>query len=234
MRGSAVFLVTLLIGACFARSSFGQQQTIGIFRVAFDEPSGPKNQEFAKPIVLKLHQSPRVPDSFHARLFRGSVASLKQRLPDADGCVHFDTAMFPVTVTGTIEMRSLDDPAWLRPAGDGFQPEEYTIVFESGDEPTVEVLGIHKTELDSYFRYAFAINLVPPENLKQRVAETVRNVETTLRSSTITYQQATKSVCLRVKTVSAAEVLFQPTETLMVAELNPCVERPPLILDQGE
>jgi hypothetical protein len=213
--------MVLLISASLARPLFGQAGTIGIFKVAFDEPPGPKHQDFAKPIVLKLRQSSRVPDSFHARLFRGSVASLKRRLPDADGCVHFDTAMFPVTVTGAIEMRSLDDPAWLRPMGDGFEPEEYTIVFESGDEPTVEELRIHKTELDSYFQYAFSMTLIPPENLKHRVAETVRQVEATLQTSTVTYQQATRSVCWRVKTL-AAEISFPPSETLRVAELDPC------------
>ena len=79
MIRTAMSFGALLIGASFAGSLFAQQQTIGIFKVAFDEPSGPKNQDFAKPIVLKLLQSSRVPDSFHARLFRGSVASLDRK-----------------------------------------------------------------------------------------------------------------------------------------------------------
>jgi hypothetical protein len=215
----------LSIVALLVRCSSGQTQAIGIFKLALDEPAGRKDQEYARPIVLRLRQTTRLPDMFHARLFRGSVADLKKRRPDSQGCVHFSTAIFPVTVTGTIQITALDDPAWLRPVGDGFQPEEYTIVFESGDEPSIEVIRIHQRELNSYFQYAFSMNLIPPENLKRKVVEIVRRAEEVLRTSTITYQQATKSVCWSVKAVQLAEeIQATPSETVRIAELSPCGE----------
>jgi hypothetical protein len=229
MTKSAFYVFALLLTAPLASTSYAQEKAIGIFKVSFDEPPGPKDQEFAKPIMFRLRQSSAVPDDFHARLFRGSVATLKKRLPDSDGCVHFDTALLPVTVRGSIEMRSLDDPAWLRPAGDGFAAEQYTIVFESGNEPAVQVLRIHKTELDGYFQYAVSINLLPPENLKSKVKETVARAQGVLQNSNVTFQQVTKSVCWSVKPeLAATRAPVDHAETAVkMAELSPCVDRAP-------
>lgn len=215
-------VLALSIGALIAPCSFGQAEKIGIFKVAFDEPAQ-RDQEFAKPIFLKLRDTTHMPDRFHARLFRGSVADLKKRTPDAQGCVHFPTLVFPVTYTGGIQIPTLDNPAWLQPAGDGFRPQEYTIVFESGDEPSIGDIRLHKGELNSYFQYAFSMRLMPPENLKRQVVETVREGEAVLHTSTITYQQASRSVCWGVRAVlSADELPVDPAAIVRVAELLPC------------
>ena len=187
----------LVVATCV----FGQAPTISILKVAFDEPMGTKEQEYAKPIILKLRQPANIPREFHARLFRGPVASLKARHPDSRGCVHFSTARFRVNVADALQIRALDNPAWLRPVGDGFQAEQYTIVFKEGKEPNVEELLIHKRELDNYFQYAFALELLAPESLQRKVVELVKSAEETLKISTITYQQATKSQCWSVKTL---------------------------------
>src|ERR1035441_9651434 len=119
MTKLSLYVLALSMGAPLVPCSFGQTPTIGIFKVAFDEPAGPKEQEYARPIVLKLRHPVRVPEEFHARLFRGSVESLKKQRPYSHGCVYFSTAVFRVTVTGTIQIRPLEGAAWLRPGGDG-------------------------------------------------------------------------------------------------------------------
>lgn len=234
MTKTMLYVVVLAAASQFGGRSFAQApaaapaqaQAIGIFKVAFDEAPGPKDQEFAKPIVFKLRASSSLPDDFHARLFRGSVEALKRRTPDADGCVHFETAVLPVSVRGAVEMRSLDDPSWLHPAGDGFEAQQYTIVFESGDEPAVQVLRIHKTELDGYFQYAVSFNLLPPENLKRAVKETVSKAQAVLQESSMVFQQVTKSVCWSVKpTLSTMDVPPVSAGAVKMAELSPCVNR---------
>ncbi len=132
-----------------------------------------------------------------------------------------------MTVTGTIQIRALDRPAWLQPAGDGFEPQDYAIVFESGSEPSTQEIFIHRKELDSYFQYAFSIRLLPPENLKGKVLETVKQAEEFLRSGTIPAQEENKSECWGVKTVQlAGKSPADGTKAVKVAEMLPCREAP--------
>jgi hypothetical protein len=223
MTKLSLYVLALSMVAPLVPCSFGQTPTIGIFKVAFDEPAGPKEQEYARPIVLKLRHPVRVPEEFHARLFRGSVESLKKQRPDSHGCVYFSTAVFRVTVTGTIQIRPLEGAAWLRPAGDGFEPQDYAIVFESGEKPSSQKIFIHQKELDNYFQYAFSIRLLPPENLKKKVLETVNEAEEFLRRGTIPVQEENGSECWGVKTVQLADKTpADDTKIVKVAEMLPC------------
>jgi hypothetical protein len=218
-------VLALSLGAALVPRSFGQTSAIGIFKVAFDEPTSPKEQEFARPIILKIRQPAKVPEEFYARLFRGSVESLKAQRPNKQGCVYFSTARFPVKFTGAIEIPALGTERWLNPVGDGFQPQDYSIVFEGGDEPTKEIF-IDKKELDNYFRYAFSIRLLPPDSLKGRVLDSVREVTEFLQSGRVPVQDA----CWGVKTVLAAHQTSVPNRGIVkVAELRRCREEPAIV-----
>jgi hypothetical protein len=58
----------------------------------------------------------------------------------------------------------------------------------------------------------YLMKLVPPENLKRSVPETVRAAEAVLKGSTVTYQRATKSVCWSVKAILSTEEMPADSE----------------------
>ena len=120
-------------------------------------------------------------------------------------------------------MQGLDDPAWLRPDGERFQPQDYTLVFETGDQPYDSVILIHQKEVADYFKFAFSIRLVPPEGLRRAVAKQVQQARTVLQKRTEVFQKATASECWGVRQVVVADVL-QPVllESTKVGELIPC------------
>lgn len=222
-----LFLILLIIDTSLVRA----EDNIGIFRVALVEHDGIKNQEYGKPIILSYRDSHPVKEKFHARLFRGEVAGLKSYLPDAQGCVRFNTITLKVSVTSVIKMQGPDDPAWLKPDGDGFKSEEYTIVFESGEQPTDSVIRIHQSELDKYFKNAISINVISPEHLRRAVENKVKIAESYLQSRREDFQKITASVCWGVKVMTEAPL---PNETTKVAELTECANSWGPLFEEGE
>jgi hypothetical protein len=194
--------------------------------VAFDEPTSPKEQEYGRPIILKILQPTKVPEEFYARVFRGSVESLKAQRANKQGCVYFSTFRTLVKFTGAIEIHALGTPRFLNPVGDGFQPQDYSIVFEGGDQPDTTELFIDRKELDNYFRYAFSIKLLPPGSLKGRQPDTAREVTEFLQAGRVPVQEA----CWGVKTVLAAHQTSVPNRGIVkVAELRRCREEPAIV-----
>jgi hypothetical protein len=226
-------MFVLLLFAFHINPSLGHSQDrIEIFKIALDEPSGEINRELGRPIILRLHGSPPAKDEFHARLFRGTISDLKRQPADAQGCVQFNTVVLPVSVRGVIQMQSLDDPAWLNPVGDGFESEKYTIVFETGDQPSDSAIRINNKELDRYFKYSVSINLVPYENLKHAVKRRVDEAKAFLQQRHEAFQKITTSVCWGVKLIANAPSPYL-NENVKVAELTPCTARP-VNLTKGE
>jgi hypothetical protein len=223
-----IYTLVLVLIVCYINPSLGySQDNIRIFKLALAEPNGEIDRKLGEPLILNLHDSSAAPKKFHARLFRGTVAQFRKFPTDAQGCVQFHTVVLPVTVSGVIQMRSLDDPGWLSPVKDGFESQKYTIVFESGDQPSDSTIRISSKEVDKYFKYSVEINLVPPEDLKHAVKKTVDAARTSLYKRAEQFQKITASVCWGV-TLNANTDPPYLNAIVQVAELTPCKMNPAL------
>jgi hypothetical protein len=220
-------LATILAGAFAASSQAQTSDKIGVYNIRLDDPSVTKDQEYGKPIVFLLRTPGRSPKHFHARLFRETVNTLKTYRADSRGCIQYQTVVLPVTVSSSVQMRAFDDPAWLHPAGDGFEAQEYTIVFETGDQPSDSIISIHKTEIENYFRYAVSIKLVPPESLKHAVEQTVKKADALLNQSRVNFQKITSSTCWSINSVQTTALPIRVQDGIQkVADLTPCKASP--------
>jgi hypothetical protein len=230
-----MYFLVLSLSLLFILCSIGQaKEKIGIFKIALDEGANEsaRNQSFGRPISLRLKKLPINNVDLHARIFRGTIELQKQIEPDAQDCVKFFTAVLEVRVTDTVDMKGIDDPAWLKPDEDGFKPEQYTIVFETGDQSKDPCIRIKYREIDNYFKYAIVINLVPPEDLKHAVRETVEAAKDKLRESVKTFQSINDSTCWNVKLI-ADGLPVDPSEIVKVAELTPCIVEQGPFFEEG-
>jgi hypothetical protein len=226
-----IYLLALSLSITYILCSIGQaEETIGIYNIASAE--GNMKQSLGQNISLQRTNSPIKGAAFHARIFRGTIEKQKLIKPDSEGCVKYFTVLLKVRITDTVNMRSLDDPAWLTPAEDGFQPEQYTIVFETGDQPTDSTIRIKKADIDKYFKYAIVITLDPPDELKCAVQKMVEAAKKTLEERTKIFQSIKDSTCWNIR-LMADGIPVDSLETVKVAELTPCIVVEPFLQEEA-
>ena len=210
----------------FPLLALGQDNRIAVLEVPLDELS-PKQQLLGEPILLKLREDARAPRDFHVRLFRGTKNQLLKWPADRDGCIEFSTIVLRATVNGSVHLRSLDDRGWL--SNHGRDAENYTLVFESGQEVSESKIRIHRSQIQAYFSVAFSMTLVPRQRLTEAIERAVQaNVTATERKVEQTFSRIPAGPCRRavevepVKWAANQKKRKRTFETAVILALDHC------------
>jgi|ERR1035438_3575849 hypothetical protein len=165
-------------------------KVVSVFKVSFNEPelNDPphrKDLTFGKPLLLSLSASTKVPRTFHARFFRNSIGELLASAlarKDSEGCVWFDTQVIRVRVGAAMSFEPLSE-SWLYPSGIHLTPQDYTVVFEAGDQPTEQFIRLSYDDLSgTYLANAIQIRLNPGTSINvpaEVIAQVQRKLEET-------------------------------------------------------
>jgi hypothetical protein len=198
-------LVTLF---CFHSAMAQGPSEIALLRVGLDEPT-PKIQQLGEEIVFRIKPGVTLPNSFHVRIFRGSLNFVTQGITasaDNQGCIAYSTALLYGTVNSAIHIEALSDLAWLSRGSDGrFAVQDLVLVFEAGDQPTETRIKLHKNQLDAYFRHAVPMRLLPSDDAKAAPAQVVEATQRALEEYRIKLAQLPPGPCYNVEQLAASD-----------------------------
>jgi hypothetical protein len=199
----------ILVTLCCFRSAMAQGPSqISLLRVGLDEPT-PKVQQLGEEIVFRIKPGVSLENSFHVRIFRGSLNFVTERMKafaDNEGCITYSTALLYGTANSAIHLQAMSDPAWLSRGSDGhFAPQDLVLVFEAGDQPTDTRIRLHKNQLDAYFRHGVPMQLLPSDDAKAASAQVVEGTQRALDEHRIKLAQLPPGPCYNVEPLSASD-----------------------------
>jgi hypothetical protein len=202
------WLLGILVTLSCSLSAVAQGPSeIALLRVGLDEPT-PKIQQLGEEIVIHLQPGVTLPNSFHVRIFRGTLSWVTQGMKasaDNEGCVTYSTALVYGTANSAVHFQALSDPAWLSIRDGRFAAQDLVLVFEAGDQPIDTRIRLHKNQLEAYFRYAVPMQLLPSGDAGTASLQVVAATERALNEHRAQLSQLPSGPCYAVESLAASD-----------------------------